>query len=81
MKHIVEGETVMEYEKPQLDPKDADAKKLIKDGQAAAGRGLHRAAGREPPVRVPEGGDQGAEEVANGQESGTGVSVLLSSDP
>jgi hypothetical protein len=31
IKHIVNGETVLEYEKPQLDPKDADAKKLIKD--------------------------------------------------
>lgn len=29
--HRVEGETVMEYEQPQLDPKDADAAKLIKD--------------------------------------------------
>ena len=31
MKHFVNGELVLEYEKPQLDPKDADAKKLIKD--------------------------------------------------
>jgi hypothetical protein len=31
IKHFVEGELVLEYEKPQLDPKDADAKKLIKD--------------------------------------------------
>jgi hypothetical protein len=31
VKHFVESELVMEYEKPQLDPKDADAKKLIKD--------------------------------------------------
>ena len=31
VKHFVEGELVMQYEKPQLDPKDADAKKLIKD--------------------------------------------------
>jgi hypothetical protein len=27
----VNGELVLEYEKPQYDPKDADAKKLIKD--------------------------------------------------
>ena len=33
VKHHVEGELVLEYEKPQLDPKDADAKKLIKDGK------------------------------------------------
>ena len=31
IKHIVEGETVMEYTRPQLDEKDADARKLIKD--------------------------------------------------
>jgi hypothetical protein len=32
IRHIVEGKTVLEYEKPQLDPKDKDAAKLIKDG-------------------------------------------------
>ena len=32
IKHIVNGETVLEYEKPQLDENDADARKLIKDG-------------------------------------------------
>jgi hypothetical protein len=31
IKHFVNGELVLEYEQPQLDPKDADAKKLIKD--------------------------------------------------
>jgi hypothetical protein len=31
VKHFVNGEQVMEYAKPQLDPKDADAKPLIKD--------------------------------------------------
>ena len=31
VKHYVNGELVLEYEQPQLDPKDADAKKLIKD--------------------------------------------------
>jgi hypothetical protein len=30
VKHFVNGELVLEYEKPQLDPKDADAKKLAK---------------------------------------------------
>ncbi len=33
IKHIVEGETVIEYEKAQLDPKDADGRRLIKDGE------------------------------------------------
>jgi hypothetical protein len=32
IKHIVDGETVLEYEKPQLDEKDRDAKALIKGG-------------------------------------------------
>ena len=31
IKHSVNGQTVMEYTQPQLDPKDADAKKLITD--------------------------------------------------
>jgi 3-keto-disaccharide hydrolase len=31
VRHYVEGELVLEYEQPQLDPKDADAKELIKD--------------------------------------------------
>jgi len=32
IKHIINGEVVMEYEQPQLDEKDKDAKKLIKNG-------------------------------------------------
>jgi Domain of Unknown Function (DUF1080) len=32
IKHIVDGETVIEYEKAQLDEKDPDGKKLIKNG-------------------------------------------------
>jgi len=32
IKHIVNGEVVLEYEKPQLDENDRDARKLIKDG-------------------------------------------------
>lgn len=32
VKHVVNGETVLEYEKPQLDGGDADARTLIKDG-------------------------------------------------
>jgi hypothetical protein len=31
--HIMDGETVLTYDKPQLDDRDADAKKLIKDGK------------------------------------------------
>lgn len=32
IKHIVNGDVVMEYTEPQLDEKDAQARKLIKDG-------------------------------------------------
>lgn len=32
IRHFINGELVMEYEKPQLDPNDADSKKLIKEG-------------------------------------------------
>jgi len=39
IRHIVNGETVMEYEKPQLDEKDADARKLIKDGNKMLSEG------------------------------------------
>jgi hypothetical protein len=31
IKHFVDGEQVLEYEKPQLDPNDPDAFKLIQD--------------------------------------------------
>jgi hypothetical protein len=31
IKHMVDGETVIEYEKPQLDPNDPDGRRLIKD--------------------------------------------------
>jgi len=34
IKHRVNGESVMEYEKPQLDENDEDAQKLIQQGQA-----------------------------------------------
>jgi hypothetical protein len=32
VKNIVNGETVFEFTEPQLDPSDADARKLIEDG-------------------------------------------------
>ena len=32
VKHIMDGQVVLEYEKPQLDERDGDAKKLIADG-------------------------------------------------
>ncbi len=33
VRHVIEGETVLEYSQPQLDPGDGDAKKLIRDDQ------------------------------------------------
>lgn len=35
IKHIINGETVLEYDKPQYDPTDQYGKKLIKDGALA----------------------------------------------
>lgn len=32
IRHIIDGQTVLEYTQPQLDDTDADARKLIKDG-------------------------------------------------
>ncbi|MCH2378867.1 MAG: DUF1080 domain-containing protein, partial [Pedosphaera sp.] len=33
IRHMIDGKEVLSYQKPQLDPRDADAKKLIKDGK------------------------------------------------
>jgi hypothetical protein len=32
IRHLIDGENVLEYQRPQLDPKDAHAKTLVKDG-------------------------------------------------
>jgi hypothetical protein len=39
IKHIINGEIVLEYESPQYDEKDADARKLIKDGNVMISEG------------------------------------------
>jgi 3-keto-disaccharide hydrolase len=39
VRHIVNGDVVAEYEKPQLDPTDPDAKPLIKDGNLMLSEG------------------------------------------
>ncbi|MDY0356024.1 MAG: DUF1080 domain-containing protein [Sedimentisphaerales bacterium] len=39
IRQLVNGEVVLEYERPQLDDGDADAKKLIKDGNTTLGAG------------------------------------------
>ena len=33
IRHIIGGQTVLAYSEPQLDPNDADAKRLLKNGQ------------------------------------------------
>ena len=33
MRHLINGEEVLSYTEPQLDPADKDAQKLIKDGK------------------------------------------------
>lgn len=39
IKHILDGDVVLEYTEPQLDERDKDAKKLIKDGKLALSGG------------------------------------------
>ena len=39
IKHIVDGEVVLEYQRPQLDPGDGNAKRIIKDGMVQLDRG------------------------------------------
>ena len=34
IRHLIDGHTVLAYEQPQLDPRDADAKKLLADGRS-----------------------------------------------
>ena len=36
IRHLIDGHTVLEYEAPQLDPRDGDAKKLLADGRDKA---------------------------------------------
>ncbi|MHC4741050.1 MAG: 3-keto-disaccharide hydrolase [Planctomycetota bacterium] len=39
IKHIIDGQVVLEYEQPQLDPGDKDARKLIKDDKVLINEG------------------------------------------
>jgi hypothetical protein len=39
IRHIMDGQVVLEYQHPQLDPDDANAKKIIKDGQVQLSEG------------------------------------------
>jgi hypothetical protein len=48
--HKINGEPVLEYEKPQLDENDADAKKLIKDGDVMLSSGYISLQAESHPV-------------------------------
>jgi len=50
IKHIVNGETVLEYEQPQLDERDADARKLISDGNKLLSEGYISLQAESHPV-------------------------------
>ena len=50
IEHFVNGERVMRYTKPQYDPADGDAKKLIKGKQLALGEGYISLQSESHPV-------------------------------
>ena len=50
IKHFVNGEEVMSYTEPQYDPKDEDAKKLIKEGKLALKEGYISLQSESHPV-------------------------------
>ena len=56
IRHLIDGQVVLAYQKPQVGGGNVSnfEPEAKKDGLAAA-RGLHRAAEREPPDRVPQG--------------------------
>ena len=58
VKHVVNGDTVLEYEQPQLDDRDADAKKLIKDGKLLIEEGYISLQSESHPIDFKRGGDQ-----------------------
>lgn len=64
IKHIMEGETILSYEQPQLDPRDADARALIENEQLILDSGFISLQAESHPVqfrkvellRLPENG-------------------------
>lgn len=50
VQHRINGETVIEYEQPQLDPRDRDAAKLIKDGKVLLHEGYIALQAESHPV-------------------------------
>jgi hypothetical protein len=50
IKHFINGQVVLEYERPQLDEKDADARKLIRDGNKMVSEGYISLQAESHPV-------------------------------
>jgi len=50
IKHIINGQVVLEYERPQLDEKDPDARTLIKDGNKMVSEGYISLQAESHPV-------------------------------
>jgi len=50
IRHIIDGKVVMTYQKPQLDPRDADGKKLIRDDPLLFGGGYISLQSESHPV-------------------------------
>ena len=50
IRHIINGQVVLEYERPQLDEKDADARKLIVDGKTLLHEGYISLQAESHPV-------------------------------
>ena len=51
IKHIINGKTVLQYSEPQLDPKDKEGKKLIKDGEKMLDGGFISLQSESHPVQ------------------------------
>jgi hypothetical protein len=51
IKHFINGELVMEYQKPQLDPADKDAKSLVKNGDVSLAFGYISLQSESHPVQ------------------------------
>jgi hypothetical protein len=50
IRHLINGEKVIEYQKPQLDPRDAHAKTLVKDGELMLSGGFISLQSESHPV-------------------------------
>jgi hypothetical protein len=51
IKHIINGEVVLSYEQPQLDRRDKDARKLIRDGELMLSGGTISLQSESHPVQ------------------------------